>query len=616
MAEYAVTGYLHTGYNADNYPENAAQLAQFDTVAIDTVDLVQNVNLQTIRVTGSFDTLKAIDYIQVGDRYYRAYAAPSADADDVFTLTLQYDPITSNGGFSALEFSDGVTVRHTTADDDMFEYTESDPYTAPAQPLDVVSGGMKFTGSELAAIAVESTLLLDTIGGWFDDDGNFTGKGITYTDTADSSYKVTTPYTPGVNVKTSYLIGYNANTNVSEAETPSPATALYATFVVDGTSAVEKTKITRALGAVRSLAVEGSVLNQIAYPAQFITIPHEVGDGLILGVNGKDQYEDSGLDFDQYTDEIHNNRVKYGEYNKYGLMTAKGDKGEFLPEQIGEIGDTSPIVRSIADPRPDGRPYFRYQKYLGDTSFNGFWVSCLQGLEWQNVPLVYTSASGSYQTRATFLNNYLQQSSDKFYADQNQLYDDISRVVNAIPNAANTALGASAMQPTLAGINAIGAVGNLAMNATLNTAQSLTRSEQRQINYELSRKRALQEYAFSQNIVKPDLMFPFNANVIRDFIGNGVFAYRYKYKAADALRVDRLLTMYGYRDTRRLTTDMFSARQYFDYVQATGVAVSNLNIPLWERDAIADILNGGVRVWHTAVNTNRYQLGNPIKGAS
>lgn len=615
MAQYAVTGYLHTGYNSDNYPDSPAQLAQFDTVAIDTVDLVQNVNLQTIRVAGSFDTLKEIDYVQVGDRYYRASAAPSADADDVFTLTLQYDPVTSHGGFSALAFSDGVTVRHTTADDDMFKYTESDPYTAPAQPLEVVNGGMKFTGSDLAGIAVESTLLLDTIGGWFDDNGKFTGRALTFKDPDGETYQVTVPYTPGVNVKTSYLIGYNVNTNVSEAETSSPATALYATFVFDGKTATEKPRITRALGAVRALAVEGSVLNQIAYPAQFITFPAEIGEGLITGVNGKDQYEDSGLKFDQYSDQIHNNRVKYGEYNKYGLMTAKGDKGEFLPEQIGESGDTSPMIRSIADPRPDGRPYFRYQKYLGDTSFDGFWVSCLQGLEWQNVPLVYTSASGSYQTRATFSNEYQQQWFDKSYADQNQFYGDMQKTVNALPSAVGTGLNAAAASPTLAGVSAIGAAGTLVMNATIDAIQSLNQSEQRQTNYELARKRAWQDYAFSQRIVKPDVMFPFNANVIRDFIGNGVLAYRYKYKAADALRIDRLLTMYGYKDTRALTSDMFSAREYFDYVQATGVTVANLNIPLWERNAIADILNGGVRVWHTAVNPSRYQLGNPIKGA-
>lgn len=614
--EYSVIGYKNTGFNANNYPDTAAQLAQFDTVDLQTVDLVQNVRLQTVRVAGDFDTLKNIDYVQIGDKYYQASTAPQGDANDVFSLTLRYDPITSNGGAASFSYADGVTVRHTTADDDMFEYTEPDPYCTPAQPLQIVNGGMLFNDTQTYAVVVESSIDLEALGEEFDEDGNLiNAKGITFTVGDDS---VVTPYTSAPSTFTTYTI-VDESTATQEGDTRSAGTTIYEISEKitqdDQTVYVTNDTITKALGVVRSLAIEGSVLAQVVLPTEYISsVSKSTSAATVTSIAGKDQSVDSNIAFDQYTG-INNNRVKYGEYNKYGLMTAKGDKGEYLPEQIGDSTDISPSIRAIADPRPSGRPYFRFTKYLGDETYSGFWLSCIAGLEWQNAPLAYTSASGSYMSNINFANDRTNAAAAREF--ENAQYQG-QRVVNSIANVARTAgMTLDAVNPMawMQGIGGTLLADNMTQLASMayQTA-ALDQGEQyKQDLYDRTRTNALQNQAYAQSVVKPDIMFPFNADVIRDFVGNGVLVYRYKYTDADARRIDQILTMYGYRDTRRLTADMFNNRQYFDYVQATGVSIADRTIPQWERDEIADILSGGIRVWHVAPDPSYYVSGNPIK---
>lgn len=615
MATYSITGYKNTGYNGDNYPDSPSQLAQFATVDLSSMDLVQNVGLQTIRVASTFDDIKTVDYVQVGDRYYKAVVAPSGEAEDVWTVTLQYDPITTNGGPSTFEYADGTTIRHTTADDDMFEYTEADPYCTPAQPLEVVNGGMKLNGSDVLAVAVESSIDLVDLGSQFDNSGNLVdGKGISFT-VGDNT--VVTPYTKAVDTETTYAV-YQGSTVEGGTRSPGTQTFIVTARTTDSegnVSYASSETIQRALGVCRSLAIEGSILNQIVYPTEFIEAEGFTTGAALTSIGGKDQTVDSGVALDPYGATIKNNRLKYGEYNKYGLMTAKGDRGEYLPEQIAESGDTSPIIRSVADPRPNGRPYFRFQKYLSDESFEGFWMSCLQGLEWQNAPLVYTSASGSYMSNINFQNSQTNAAEAREWQHTQYAINQANQYAQAAISA-----GGAAVQLVDPMTWLIGRGGSTIIDTALNAAQTVSNltinkgnEQYQQALYERSRQNDIQNQAYSQSVVKPDIMFPFNANVIRDFVGNGVLVYRYKYTDADAQRIDVLLTMYGYKDTRRLTADMFNARTYFDYVQATGVTVANKDIPMWERDLIGSILNGGIRVWHTAPDPAIYTTGNPVK---
>lgn len=596
----SVTCYKKTGFNAVNIPESPAFLTggTFDSITFDALDILQVEGLSSVSVSASYLDVRDIDYCALSDGTITAYYAvgtPYMTSTDVATLPLTYDGVTSAGGPSALIYLDGVTERHTVAEDKMFEFTQADEYMTPRRSLELEYGGMLFNNTDIVATPVESTLDLVFLGEQFDDDGiTFTGTGITFTDA--SGNKVTTPYTKTVSARTQFTIGDATSGPLA------PNTRLYE-------NKDDYPKVVNGLAVVRCLSMENSVISQVAYPEQYISVI--IGaDGQYSTVTGKDQVATSGLDF-KYAD-VNNNRVLYGEYNKYGLITAAGEKGEYLPEQIGDSTDTTPTVRSIADPRPDGKPYFRFAKYLGSTGNDYFYVSCVSGLEWANVPLVYSKASGTYLNRINFENDAKSAQSAYRYTQASNAVDAAQTAVNGVLGFINAFTDAGPNQ-TFGGW--ISGMAQSVSDTGFGLARTAMSASQTRTQYNLAREKELQNYGFSQSVVSPQVLFPFNANLIRDFVGNGVFVYRYRYSNDDVKRIDTLLTMYGYKDTMALSAEQFNNRTYFDYVRALGVSIGG-DLPLWQKETIAAQLNAGIRVWHVKPDASYYTSGNPIKTES
>lgn len=608
---YTVQLFKNTGFNAVNLPESLSWLrSNFAYTTAPALEILQNEGLTSVRVKTTWDEIKDVDYIVIGDECYSVNGAPVMTSTDVATLPLLEDVVTSEGGAANLDYLDGITERHTVADDTLFKYTDPDPYMAPQEPLTLVVGDMQFdnaTNDGTQQTVVESTIDLVALGNQFDTAGNFSGTGLTFIDNEASGQQVTVPYTEGVGqevtARTNYCIDSAPN-----AYTRSPSTCLYD---------VSYSVVQKALGAVRSLGVESSLISQVQYPTGFVTT--SIGEnGKINVATGKDDVVDSGLAINPYTG-IKNNRLASGEYNKYGIISASGDKGEFLPEQIGDAsGDfTSPQIRCIADPRPDGKPYFRYNDYLGNTSFTGFFQSAISGLPWKSVPLVYSQASNNYLDRLNFSNG-AQEAKSAYTAastgiDISERFGTEKNALSAVTNAA----GATSSFLTgdfsgfAKGLNGLAttAINQLELNAT--TDMNRTRTNEQ---YGIARDKELQNYAFSQSVVAPTVLFPFNANIIRDFVGNGVIPYRYKYSDNDVARIDKILTMYGYVDAVQVTGSIFHNRQKFDYVRASGISIGG-SIALWKKETIRAQLSAGVRVWHVKPTADAYS-DNPIRSAS
>lgn len=601
--EYELECYKNTGFNVVNIPESLDWLrANYTAVNLPAVNLLQNEGLTNVNVATSWNEIKDVDYIVIGDECYMVDGVPVMTSNDVAALNLIPDELTTLGGAGSLSYLDGITERHTVAEDNLFEYSQDDELMAPMQALKLETTDMLFTGSD-TTVAVESTIDLQSLGEEFDDSGNFTGKGLTFTDTT-SGESVIVPYTGGVSARTNYQLGDDATNN-----TLSPNTRLYA-------SGGDYAKINNALAAVRSLGTESALISQVAFPDNLVQ--SVIGnDGQYSSTIGKDQTEDSGLNF-VYSDSVKNKRLFYGGYNKYGLVTASGDKAEYNPEQIGESGDTAPEVRSISDPRPDGKPYFRYAKYNGNTSLNGFFMASVAGLQWKSVPLTYTAPSNTYLDRLNF-------DSARTIASNNYAYTRNVGIANiaqtGIQGALNTAgaiasgvnlnpLTADTGKAAKAAFDAISSVEQTAYSMGIQTAALVHNRTQ----YQLGRDNELSNFAASQTAVAPEILFPFSADIIRDFIGNGVIAYRYRYSDSDLSRIDKILTMYGYKDSVPLTADLFNCREKFDYVQAHGVSIGGTS-PRWKRDIATEQLNAGVRVWHVKPDVLSYS-DNPIRSNS
>lgn len=607
---YKVEAYKNTGFNAVNAPESLSWLrSNFTATTLPDMDILQNEGLTSVNVNTTWDNIKDVDYIVIGDECYSVVGVPVMTSTNVATLELAEDPLTSEGGAANQTYLDGITERHTVADDTLCKYTDPDELTAPREPLQLVTANMLFTtargnAEDSGLVAVESTIDLVALGQQFDADGNFTGTGITFTD--GSGQSVTVPYTEGVGTAITDRTNYHITGAPSEYSR-SPNTAQYDTTY---------STIQKGLAGVRSLGVESGIISQVQYPADYETHSTD-SNGKITIINGVDKTEDSGLDFNPYGT-VQNNRVLYGEYNKYGLISASGDRGEYLPEQIGYNGDfTAPQVRAISDPRPDGKPYFRYNEYLTDTTFSGFFQSAISGLPWKNVPLTFTEKSGNYLDRLNFTNGAQEAQSTYNYnmqgLENTQTYGTARNVISGITQA-GTAVG-NLINGDFGGAinNAIGIAGTALNQAELNAkTQNDTRRTEQQ--YQLARQREMQNYGVGQYAVAPTVLFPFNANIIRDFIGNGVIPYRYKYTADDVTRIDKLLTMYGYVDQVAVTADIFHARQNFDYVRASGISIGG-DIPMWKKDLMASQLATGIRIWHVKPSTS-YYTNNPVRSTT
>ena len=132
---------------------------------------------------------------------------------------------------------------------------------------------------------------------------------------------------------------------------------------------------------------------------------------------------------------------------------------------------------------------------------------------------------------------------------------------------------------------------------------------------ELSFKNAYLQEAIgyiSGNIVAPDLRFAMS-ETLRDFRGNGCIVYRYRPQSSDIAKLDKVLTMYGYKDTEPLAGNesYLTNRAKFNYIKATGVSVAG-NKPKWLRDGVAMQLSVGTRIWHVKPNSAVYTDGSNV----
>lgn len=597
---YNVRCYYNTGFNAVNIPDSPSLLNNMTYEDLEAVDILQDWGLSSVRVRIGTMSIQNCDYCRVGNEYY-SVGTPVMVAPDVAELPLIYDGVTSAGGPSSLSYLDGITERHTVSDDTMFKYTQEDELTAPREALQLVSGGMLFrksTAGDLGGTTVvESTIDLYELGKEITQ-GSLESQ--TYTD-SDGANSVTVPSVPYITSHTGFSLKSSGDDNIGA--TYSPATQL---FTSEGAK--------QAIATCRALGIESGIVSQVQYLEPFTTVTtSSTQDGVVVQVAGNNVTVSSGLPFKYASPK--NNRVLYGNHNQYGIISASGGKGEYLPEQIDD-GNTSPNIKAISDPRPDGRPYFRFASYMGDSSDENFFNSAVAGLEWKQVPLVFTDPSNSMLNTANFTNkatldeaNYTAQQSTLAL---NRGRAGVGQVIGGISAGANIA-------GNLASGNIAGALSAGAgfLQNTYNNAMQMRQYDidavQQADAYRLSREKELQNFGYSQSVVVPTVMFPFNTNTIRDFIGNGVFVYRYRYSANDITRIDKLLTMYGYKDTVALTADLFNQRTYFDYVRASGVSIGG-SIPKWKKAIITEQLNAGIRVWHVAPSASYYS-NNPVAGS-
>lgn len=580
---YDVTGYKNTGFNSTNIPGSKALLLSMPSIALATSDVMQQDFLQSLTVYANWETINEIDYLTVSDACY-IVTGITMTSPDVCVLSLQYDALTSLGGAeivgtSALPILDGYTERVCVDSDTYGAHTAAESFT-PAKPLELVKGSL--IGDDGSTTGAH-TFVVSTVD--LTDDGK---TAITYTDT--STETPTTVTIPSLKAASGDQHFYMKLPDGTTKTTINPGTRVY-----NGDVDTVKANIQRA----RECGLDAGILGQYIVPNSYVSTV-ETTTGAVSSLVGQTLTASSGLPLAYAT--VKNQKALCGELNKYLLMSlGSGDSAEYKPEDIND-GNTSPNFVVYCDPRYQQKPYCRPASYLKDTT--NLYLQALPGAPWADAPLRYNTASGSQLDKISYDAEVKGRTSENYYnlaeKTAGKAGSGAVGMVSGLVGTANrflSGLGILATTPTDSDLGA----------ANYYTMGDVTRMRNAQ---EATATGASLSYMRGQ-YVAPSVVFP-RSDTMRDFYGNGFQVYRYRLSDTDLARYDEYLTMYGYSETKPLEAKDFTCRTYFNFVSCSSVTLGG-GAPRWKREAAAAQLRAGVRVWHSAPNTNVYVTGNPIK---
>lgn len=595
MASYSVTLYLNSGFNSINIPDNPARLESSATVisSVPALQILQDKFLSQVDIKATWDEVEDCDYIKVGSFYYSVQGVQMLNTN-VARLSITPDFITSAGGFTisdggvATDFDilDGITDRQTVSVDDFGLYTDEDPLMAPQRPLKISTEWLGSTDSN-------GVILLSTLLDLAQQAAH--SKGTVYTD-EETGETVTVPQTYQADPSTYAKVTIEGN----------DITTGQRWYNMSGTAVDTQLQ---GIARARALGIESAITDQ--WRCNYIGAIAST-DTSITGDDGNtytDQVVQVGTSTGTLTGTISagyatpgNNRILYGEYNKYGLMTCAGNSLEAKPEEI-MTSATVPSITYKADPRPDGKPYFRFTTMNGDTEF---FRNCIAGSTWAKVPLTYQGSSGSALTRLNFDNSRKSQELAKNQYNDTYAFNQIKNAGQTMADMTAAAMSTNAMAPG-AGFGAALSTGVSGLFTGLELGMQ---QEQYMQTYRQDKANELSQLYQNTTIYTPTVTFPYNSDYLRDAKNNGVLLYKYSYDDADITRIDTLLTMYGYKEAEAVTPANFYRRSNFDYVQCSSISITGL--PRWWNDGIADQLRNGVRVWHTKPSSVAYS-SNPIR---
>ena len=601
--------YYETGFNAVNIPDSPALLETMKHSDFPGLDILQGENLSYVNVKATRAQVKNADYMRLTDGtdtfYYIVEEGFTMTSTDVAVLPIVMDYFTTHGGVTGIKFLDGVVERHHVAveDDKYGAYTEDDPMLVPSKELefDEVSlfTDMVTEGTTKSHIILETTLDMKEIA--------TNANAINYNTAGGDS--VTVPLvnaTTKVSAVNVHVDAYDPSALTKEFITPK-------TVYCDA----DNENVISAIGRARSLGVEDGILNSYIVPdAAVVDYANGVdADGNVATITGAHKFENTDMDF-EYA-KVNNKRVLYGSLNSFMLVSpANGNSVTFKPEDIAynSFGDmtTAPRVCMNTDPRPDGRPYFRFEYYKGNNY--DFFLNALKGMEWANAPLVYQRRSGEWQAK-------LQHDATTGMLERDQKMEMIASKLNkylsfiGVAKQATDFVGMEKQQAFEQSIDSNYNLGSMGFNIGFDFASAGMQGSLSKSKTKLHFKDAFLQEAVgyvSGKVVAPDLRFAMS-ETLRDFRGNGCIVYRYKPQTSDIEKLDKVLTMYGYQDTNVLAgnEEYMTNRRKFNYLKASGVSVAG-NKPKWLRDGVAMQLSVGTRIWHVKPDASAYTDGSNV----
>ena len=378
--------YKNSGFNSCNIPDSPELLEKCSFIDVPALQIMQERFLSSIRVKATWGNVKNGDYVKLyntetGSKWFYSIENIVMQAKDVAVLSVIPDYINSVGGVSGLKIVDGITERVHVSSDAFGEYTMQDPLTTPSEPLQVQKVWVQIA-SETNTI-VESTV---------DIPWQMSGAdGVTFVDKNTETGEESTVVVPTLkSFPDPALESFPTTFGLSGSDT----------VINQGTKCFDLSDSTKAEGAkyngsqtikagisrLRSLGVENAVIAQVSMPTEYVSVNNTSGAligeeytwSFVRRLNGVWSENEINIPY-SYTG-AKNNRVNYGEFTKYGIISTSSESCEFDAEDIFESGSSVPHITKVGDPRLTGKPYFRFKTVNGDSSQLGFFRNCISGL--------------------------------------------------------------------------------------------------------------------------------------------------------------------------------------------------------------------------------------------
>lgn len=623
-----VKGYYNTGFNFNNVPDTPALLETVLNVkTFDSVYVKQDRDIINLRLATTYNDIKDIDYLSIStsdEKIYYFVLSVNMVNDNVANLTLLEDVLTTEGGAANLSYIDGWCTRRCVTDDTLFSnVTVEDFYPQTpllVEPCSIGLGSSNYEEDFITVIA--STIDLES-------EDLYTAN-VFVGDSASGDYSVTVPNLPALTKTTSYRISFSDG---SYLDGSFPAVGLYILGSASSSSSSSiynnDGRIEKAIRTLRSLGLESVIVASYKIPTVYIdsirTIDNDTGEmshGFIyeirakninFSIDGKDGVKTFTYNYDGYT--VKNNKV-YSNYNNVTLFNrSSGDSETYQLYDIYDSSLNNMITFSMSsDFSPNGCPFVRPKFFRGAQATDKTMLdNSVSGGQWLNTPVAFSEASGNAINAANY--SLIKQQGEADWEKATMNYGNAQYYMNYAAQSIGSVTGAVGLssRPIQGPLN-LGKPGsqwdlsrtNVSPNvagmfsAAANVVSLDNSFRSDELAIESLARQAMTEklqYQLSQNVVTPDIKFT-NISNIQIYWGNLFGAYITRLSRIDLERFDTYLTRYGYKVSEKLTSDCFTGRENFNFVEAINVAILGNNVSLRKKNSIEKIFSAGVRVWH------------------
>lgn len=553
---YNVQLYKNSGFNTINRPASISVLQDATSIMTQAIFDWQDLDKSSIKISAEFDDICDVDYCRIDNKYYIVTSIKMTSAKTA-ELSLMMDPILTAGGIEELTAISGWCLRHHVGSDPLFGNVTPETFT-PHKRIKMITPEKIGPDAEYYGNGTILGLVCSTV------DLTDLKKIVDYygMEGAETTQDVAVPKLPLVSKPTYIGIRFGGLKRYTL-----PLTGCYIhSFqgVVD-----PDTDVNRGICQVRSLGIESAIKNVYIIPSGYLTaanVDHNAQnqrkiDGLVSDVKTYTPSPAFNYVYGGYTPK--NNKVftLCNDYTVYSICS--GDSRKFSAVDL-YAGGKSPDFYVYADFGPDGKPFIQPTYFEGASTI--LFQESVKGAQWIDEPLSYSQASG-----AGFITR------DFEYEKINQRWGVAGDVAGIIGGIAALDVGA-----------VVGGIKNLFTNDA---------------------DRELQKNQTQRYIFPPEASFTVD-RAVQGFVGNGFYITRTQLDPDDMEAFDNYLTQFGYNDAVAFDMSFLTNRQCFNYIQTQGASVK-CTAPLRVRNAIAALLDSGVRLWHELPNTAA-MTNNPI----